>query len=230
MRRIIPALILAAAVLIDTLLCGFATGAIMISTGVSFYQGWAGVTVSDVTVVTQVALAGGPTYLPPPTYTVLPSYTPYPTYTLQAAALELQAATPSPQDNLDAAVTLTATLTPGANGQEVTYVVQEGDTLESIAAAFAVDPADIVNANGLSPENPMINVGDVLVIPVTAQVTVTTPAPTLTLPAGTATNPVATSPAGQATATPSPTATTSGQYPLPTQTNSSYPNPTAPYP
>jgi LysM repeat protein len=190
MRRTLPAVLLAVALLIDALLCGFAAGAILISTGVSFYQGWAGITISTVSVVTEVALAGGPTYLPPPTYTVLPTYTPYPTYTPFGATVQMQAATPYPVEELDAGVTPAPTVAPGGGGQEVTYVVQEGDTLETIAADFGVDPGDIINANGLSPENPEINVGDILVIPpaaapqTTPQATATSgPAPTTPAPA-----------------------------------------------
>jgi LysM repeat protein len=150
----------------------------------------------------EAALAGGPTYLPPPTYTVLPTYTPYPTYTPFDAALQMQAATPYPVEELDAGATPAITTTPGGSGQEVAYTVQEGDTVESIAADFGVDPADIINANGLSPENPEINPGDILIIPAaTPQATTAPPG----LPAPTTPAPAAPTP------TPSPTFE---EYPL----------------
>lgn len=78
---------------------------------------------------------------------------------------------------------------PGADVQapEDTYVVQAGDTLFLIAQSFGADLADLMALNGLTDPN-LVEVGQVLVVPVatatfTPTVTPTatvTPAPTMT--------------------------------------------------
>lgn len=217
MRKLVPGFILIFALLLDALLCGFASGAIMVSTGVSFYQGWSGVNIST-QVVTEVALAVVPTYIPFPTYTLLPTYTPYPTYTPPITALELQAATPE----ADLMITPEFTSTPEGDSDTVTYEVVEGDTLESIAEIFGIEVDAIIAANGLDPDNPEIAPGDVLIIPLesdTTEAAVTaTPTPTAPVQTGPSpTLPAATTPVGEPTATPSPSPTTDpAAYPYPT--------------
>jgi LysM repeat protein len=223
MKRFLPISILALALLLDALLCGFASGAILVSTGVSFYQGWAGVRIAN-PAVTQAALASGPTYVPFPTYTPLPTYTLYPTYTPAVEALELSAATP--QTTLEATPTEMPTQAPDT----ITYLVQEGDTLETIAAAFGITVDDIISANGLDPANPQIQVGDVLIIPLAAgseqllaaTATATSPSAlptaTATSPAAASATPTATATLGSGvipTATPSPTISSEYPYPYP---------------
>jgi LysM repeat protein len=72
--------------------------------------------------------------------------------------------------------TPTATLPPGT---QVTYVVQTGDTLYSIALHFGVSVQDLMNANGLTNPN-YIQIGQTLIIPNPSATP--TPTPTGTTP------------------------------------------------
>ncbi|MFC1879722.1 LysM peptidoglycan-binding domain-containing protein [Chloroflexota bacterium] len=60
--------------------------------------------------------------------------------------------------------TPTVTLTPTLEGP-FTYQVEEGDTLWGIAETFGVDLLVLITVNNLDPANPIIQVGDSLVIP-----------------------------------------------------------------
>jgi N-acetylmuramoyl-L-alanine amidase len=51
-----------------------------------------------------------------------------------------------------------------APGFTLIYVVQEGDTLSEIAAAYGISISELIKANNLSPDS-MIKLGDELVIP-----------------------------------------------------------------
>jgi len=101
-----------------------------------------------------------PTWTPQPTYTPNPTYTPFPKPTvLPPTATSAPTSTPAP----------TATPTP------VTYVVKPGDMLNSLAQQFSVAPEAIIAANSITNPN-IIEVGTVLVIPltVTAELSATT--------------------------------------------------------
>ncbi len=97
------------------------------------------------------------TETPTPTLTATPSPTPLPTATATNTATPLPPTdTPEP------------TLTPTRSGA-VIYTVNEGDNLYSIAEAFEVDVLVLIEFNrerlGLDPANPIIRVGDELLIP-----------------------------------------------------------------
>jgi LysM repeat protein len=97
------------------------------------------------------------TETPTPTSTVTPSRTPEPT------ATATNTATPVPPTD-----TLEPTATPTRSGA-VIYTVNEGDTFFSIAEAFEIDFLVLIEFNkerlGLDPANPIIRVGDELLIP-----------------------------------------------------------------
>lgn len=97
--------------------------------------------------------------------------------------------------------TPTATPLPGLGFNIVTYTVQAGDTLLGIAQQFKTTVADIVEANGLPDPEVILQIGQVLVIPVEAP----TPAPVTPSPTPTAT----------ATRTPRPSPTPAEPSPTP---------------
>jgi LysM repeat protein len=104
------------------------------------------------------ATAGQPTGTPVPSES-LPSAVPTPTATQPPPSTDptvAPTATPKPQPTLTAA--------PSATARPQTYVVQEGDTLSTIAAQFGTSVAALQRANGLGSSD-VINVGQVLVIP-----------------------------------------------------------------
>jgi LysM repeat protein len=108
---------------------------------------------------TPVAVAPtlAPTWTPQPTYTPNPTYTPYPTPTYVPPT-----ATPAP----------TSTPAPTATPTPVTYVVQPGDALNVLAQRLNVSPDAIIAANNIT--NPdIIEVGSVLIIPLTNTATLT---------------------------------------------------------
>lgn len=144
-----------AAIALVACLVGFVGGSILISAGVSAYSGWAGISVTQVA-VTAVTVSG-PTYTPYATYTPLPTYTPQATYTLAPTAL-------SPTDT--PLVVITPTSAPPGVG--MLYVVQEGDTVQSVADRFAVDVVLVIYANGLDPANPGLQVGSQIRLPTRA--------------------------------------------------------------
>ncbi len=98
---------------------------------------------------------------PTPTFTYTPTYTPTMTPTV----------TPTPTVTWTPTPTVTPTPVPPVRK----YVVQPGDTPESIAKRFGVPVRALLQANGLTPSS-LIHVGDVLVIPVNTP----TPTPTHT--------------------------------------------------
>lgn len=90
---------------------------------------------------------------------------PSPTSTANAAPTlpPMQIVTRTPVD--PAQIPPTPSGTPGAIEVPSTYVVQEGDSLYSIAIKFQVELAEIVALNGLSDPND-ISVGQELILPV----------------------------------------------------------------
>ena len=116
-----------------------------------------------------------PTWTPQPTYTPNPTYTPFPTPTiLPPTAKPAPTTTPAP----------TATPTP------VTYVVKPGDMLNSLAQQFNVAPEAIIAANNITNPN-IIEVGSVLVIPLTVTGELPATAPISVTPQLVAARPVA---------------------------------------
>jgi LysM repeat protein len=106
---------------------------------------------------------------PTPTETVTPSPVP-PTVTPSLTPTE-----PPPTD------TPTITLTPTISGPFI-YVVEEGDSLYSIAERFGVDVLVLIEVNrerlGLDPANPVIKPGDeILVPPAGTELSTPTPLP-----------------------------------------------------
>jgi LysM repeat protein len=99
----------------------------------------------------------------------------------------------------------TATFTPGP-GEPVTYRVQPGDTLLSIAAQFGVPVEDIMTANDLEDPN-FIQVGQELIVPLGG---LPEPTPTAT-------------PLPRPTDTPELTTTPQPPTPMPTDTPTSLP-------
>lgn len=83
------------------------------------------------------------------------------------------------------------TVTPQNNGWAI-HTVQQGQTLWSIAMAYGAKEIAIINANALSPDNPMIYTGQKLFIPVTITPTSPTPNRTQTAPATSASAPTPT--------------------------------------
>ncbi len=126
-----------------------------------------------------------------------PTATPKPKATATPKATQ----TPTPK------ITATKTATPKASGtpQVVTYIVKAGDTLGGIAAKFDVSIADLVDANNLSSENAILQIGQELIIP---QDGVTITATATAKVTGTAATPT---PKATATATPAPAPVLSGR-------------------
>jgi LysM repeat protein len=92
-----------------------------------------------------------PTHTPRPTYTPNPTLTPYPTPTYLPP-------TPTPA--------------PTAMPTPVTYVVQPGDWLTIVAQRFNLSQESIIAANNIADPN-HIEVGTVLIIPVTPTLSLT---------------------------------------------------------
>jgi LysM repeat protein len=97
---------------------------------------------------------------PPPTSTMtrLASATPPPTATATAAA------SPTTPAATATAVPPTATPVPSPTPAVLIHVVEDGETLASIAARYQVDLADLIALNGLSDPD-LIYPGDELYIP-----------------------------------------------------------------
>ena len=117
----------------------------------------AGCTTTPTPTPVAVAPTQAPTWTPQPTNTPRPTYTPNPTLTPYPTPTYLPP-TPTPAP--------TATPTP------VTYVVQLGDWLTTIAQRFNLPQESIIAANNLTDPN-HIEVGVVLVIPITPTVATT---------------------------------------------------------
>ena len=91
-----------------------------------------------------------------PTETPTATNTFTPTHTATETATPTSTSTPEP--------TATETATPTASGPFI-YQVIEGDNLFGIAQKFKVDLLLLITINNLNPGNPIIRVGDKLVIP-----------------------------------------------------------------
>ncbi len=96
------------------------------------------------------------------------SETPTPTETVTPSPTATLTETPVPTNTPIPTETATATLTPTRSGPFI-YTVEEGDFLVTIAEKFEIDWLVLVEANrerlGLDPANPIIKVGDELLIP-----------------------------------------------------------------
>ncbi len=94
--------------------------------------------------------------------------TPTPTTTLTASLVPTETPTLTPTDTPTVTNTPTITLTPTPEGPFI-YTVEEGDTLAALAEQFGVDLLVLIEANaerlGLDPTNPIIKVGDDLLVP-----------------------------------------------------------------
>ena len=145
-----------------------------------------------------------PTWTPQPTYTPNPTYTPYPTPTILPPT-----ATPAP----------TSTPAPTATPMPVTYVVKPGDMLNSLAQQFSVAPETIIAANNITNPN-IIEVGSVLVIPLTVTGELSATAPISVTPKPVAASAVA----------PVPVAPVAPPAPRPAPANFVYPMPHILYP
>lgn len=108
-----------------------------------------------------------------PAVSFLATDTPTPTETATATATAT--VTPLPTDTPTEAPTATFTETATPSGPFI-YQVEEGDVLWTIAEKFGVDLVVLITVNNLDPLNPIVRVGDKLVIP----------APDTTLPSPTA--------------------------------------------
>jgi LysM repeat protein len=107
----------------------------------------------------QAADAGGPVASSTPTTSPRPTRTPIPSATPPSTPIPTIPPTPTPVP--------TALPTPAptaAPPQPRTYVVQQGDTLASIAQQFGTTVAVIRSANGIDDPNSIL-IGQVLVIP-----------------------------------------------------------------
>lgn len=117
------------------------------------------------------------------------SATPSPTITETPTPVPPTAtASPLPTDTPPPTETATITLTPTPTGPFV-YTVEEGDTLFGIAERFEINILVLIEANrerlNLDPQNPVIKVGDELLIPPPGtELATATPLPE-GLPAGT---------------------------------------------
>lgn len=159
----------AAAIAMMACLCGLAAGSIMVSAGVATYAGLSGVAITEVA-------AGGPTYTALPTYTLPPTYTPLPTHTSPVEGegnppAGLTPTAPAPSQLPPAVIPASPYPGPGDMNpapsitEDVTHVVQPGDTLESIAGQYGVDVVPIAFVNELDLQNPQMNPGTQLIIP-----------------------------------------------------------------
>ncbi len=104
--------------------------------------------------------------------TATPTSTDTATPTATATASPVPSVTPTPTE------TPTITMTPTQSGPFV-YQVVEGDNLWSISQQFKVDLLVLITVNNLDPANPVIRVGDKLIIPAPdTKLPTTTPLPT----------------------------------------------------
>ncbi len=104
-------------------------------------------------------VAGAPAPTATPTIGLVATFTATATSTATPTPTETPIATDTPPATPTSTPLPTATATP----PYVTYTVQAGDTLSSIASRFGVSVQAIMDANGLS--GPIINIGMELIIP-----------------------------------------------------------------
>jgi LysM repeat protein len=116
--------------------------------------------------------SGGPKF----SLSIFATKTPTPTNT--ATPTPTATASPVPSETPTATETPTITVTPTQSGPFV-YQVVEGDNLWSIAQQFKADLLVLITVNNLDPANPVIRVGDKLIIPAPdTKLPTTTPLPT----------------------------------------------------
>jgi capsular polysaccharide biosynthesis protein/LysM repeat protein len=146
---------------------------------------------------------------------------------LMITALWTGTATALPTDTAVPTVMLTTTATSEPSptlcvmrSGWLTYVVQEGDTLSSLASSYGVSMAEIIEANCLSGAD--ISQLETLLLPPRPETPASTPSSTATMAATPASGETS-----EATATPSPTQT---DTPSPTQTSIPTPTPRSPTP
>jgi LysM repeat protein len=103
-----------------------------------------------------------------PTASLLATDTPTPTETLTPSPVPPTATASTTPTQAPPTDTLEPTLTPTLSGP-VIYVAQEGDSLSSIADRFQIDILVLLELNrerlNLDPGNPIIRVGDEVLIP-----------------------------------------------------------------
>ena len=141
------------------------------------------------------------TLLPTETATTTPTSTETPTNTpsVTATAIQQSGAVVETQ-------TLTPTSTSTATGTARTYIVQEGDTIVSIANRFQIIVADLLTVNRLSPIQALqLKPGTTLVIPGTVPLDDIAPTATPTVAVATATATASQTPTPQPTEKSKPT-------------------------
>lgn len=93
---------------------------------------------------------------------------PTPTPSASPSAEATPTTTPEPSVSVEPSASATPVVTPGPTPTPaptpVTYIVQQGDTLNAIAQRFGTTAQAIMDANGLTSD--VINPGQVLIIPV----------------------------------------------------------------
>ncbi|MEJ2733064.1 MAG: LysM peptidoglycan-binding domain-containing protein [Anaerolineae bacterium] len=146
---------------------------------------------------------------------------------LMVTALWTGTATAMPTDTALPTAMLTATATSEPSPTVclmrsgwMTYVVQAGDTLSSLASSYGISGAEIIEANCLSDSD--ISQMETLLLPPRTETPISTRSSTATVAATSASDETS-----EATATPSPTHTNT---PSPTQTSIPSPTPRAPTP
>ena len=144
-------------------------------------------------------ITGGSAPTPTPTKSLVPTFTSTATHTPTATPTNTATPTDTPPPTPTATYTPTASPTP----PYITYVVQAGDTLSSIAIRFGTTVQAIMELNGLT--STIVNVGMQLLIP-TSENPVSPP--TSTAPAGVT----------PTTGAPAPTPTPRPQQPTATPT------------
>lgn len=134
-------------------------GPLVLGAGAAIVLGAAGIAVAS-GVIDPAGAAPSPTASASASPTATPTATPRPTATVRPTSAPTAEATPSPT----AEPTPVATPAPTPTPAQTTYVVQEGDTLGTIAQRFGTTVAALQAANGIEDPNEII-IGQVLVIP-----------------------------------------------------------------
>ena len=147
-------------------------------------------------------ITGAPAPTPTPTKSLVPTFTATATHTPTSTPTATPVATDTPVPPPTATFSPTASPTP----PYVTYVVQAGDTLSSIAVRFGVTTQAIMDANGLS--GTIINIGMELIIPSGGSSAPPPPSPTSTQTGAAPTSTTAPPPPAPTATKPPPTPTT----------------------